>query len=393
VRCLTEIKEWSRRELIDSLIARRLVERISQYTEYNINIMDDKGTIIASRNASRIGTYHDVAFKIIHGNEDIIIARDDTQPGVRKGVNMAIYYNGRKEGVVGVSGEPDEVMAVAQIIKMSVEVMLEHEYDRYEKARRRNRKEQLLHTLLYEYDIRREDYSAVADSLSLDINRIRIPVLFDIKGDEKLKDDLTDVLRNGIHHSHQDMMCYTRENDIILFKAMDQGVEELIQNYKYAIGEDVSEGLRYLRSSQTPYRLYIGGFLDDFRLYHTGYEQCMWLKSDITHDTGESYCFYDYAADFLYSRIPISDYQKIFGAYENCMDETMKRDYIELIGTLRDSNFNMREASEKMHIHKNTLAYRLDKVKRLLNIDPMNNDDDRELAIGFWYYLSNKPAD
>ena len=41
--------------MIDALLAKKFIERITQYTEYNVNIMDEKGIIIASKNTSRIG--------------------------------------------------------------------------------------------------------------------------------------------------------------------------------------------------------------------------------------------------------------------------------------------------------------------------------------------------
>lgn len=35
--------------MIDRLFAERLIDKLSQFTEYNINIMDEDGIIIASR--------------------------------------------------------------------------------------------------------------------------------------------------------------------------------------------------------------------------------------------------------------------------------------------------------------------------------------------------------
>ncbi len=97
--------------MIDTLLAKKFIERITQYTEYNVNIMDEKGIIIASKNTSRIGTFHEVALQIIQGEKDtIIVDNENTQFGVKKGVNMAIYYKKRKEGVIGITGDPKEVM-------------------------------------------------------------------------------------------------------------------------------------------------------------------------------------------------------------------------------------------------------------------------------------------
>ena len=46
--------------MIEPEMARRFIEQVTQYTEYNINIMDESGVIIASRDPKRVGTYHEV---------------------------------------------------------------------------------------------------------------------------------------------------------------------------------------------------------------------------------------------------------------------------------------------------------------------------------------------
>ena len=37
-------------------MAKKFIDQITEYTEYNINIMDESGVIIASRDEKRIGT-------------------------------------------------------------------------------------------------------------------------------------------------------------------------------------------------------------------------------------------------------------------------------------------------------------------------------------------------
>lgn len=188
--------------MIDALLAKKFIERITQYTEYNVNIMDEKGIIIASKNTSRIGTFHEVALQIIQGDKDtIIVDNENTQFGVKKGVNMAIYYKKRKEGVIGITGDPDEVMPIALVIKMSVEVMLEHELFKYEKMQRRNLKEQLLNIILYNEDLQREDWERFMEPLQLKEDIIRMPVLISIQGGRDLRENVLSAFRNGREHS------------------------------------------------------------------------------------------------------------------------------------------------------------------------------------------------
>ena len=109
-------------------MAKKFIDQITEYTEYNINIMDESGVIIASRDEKRIGTYHEAADRIIRGKEEIVVIEDDKiYPGVLPGINMAIMVNGRKEGVVGVTGDPGRIHEVAMVTRLAIEAMLKYE--------------------------------------------------------------------------------------------------------------------------------------------------------------------------------------------------------------------------------------------------------------------------
>ncbi len=57
--------------MISKLLAEKFIEQVTAYTTYNVNIMDEDGVIIASRNADRVGQYHEIAYRIVHGKADI----------------------------------------------------------------------------------------------------------------------------------------------------------------------------------------------------------------------------------------------------------------------------------------------------------------------------------
>ena len=47
--------------MIELELAKKFIEQITQFTDYNINIMNEQGCIIASRDPKRVGTDHEVA--------------------------------------------------------------------------------------------------------------------------------------------------------------------------------------------------------------------------------------------------------------------------------------------------------------------------------------------
>ena len=108
--------------MISKELARRFIERVSKHTDYNINIMDENGIIIASRDPDRIGNYHEIAYRIVHGSEDIMDTTGMRYPGVLPGINMVIEMDRHREGVVGVTGDPDEIRPIAMIVKMALDV-------------------------------------------------------------------------------------------------------------------------------------------------------------------------------------------------------------------------------------------------------------------------------
>jgi carbohydrate diacid regulator len=50
------------------------------------------------------------------------------------------------------------------------------------------------------------------------------------------------------------------------------------------------------------------------------------------------------------------------------------------------SGLNLTEAADKLHIHRNTLIYRLDKTKKLINLDPRHFDDALQIKLGLMFY-------
>ena len=142
--------------------------------------------IIASRNPERVGTYHEVADRIIHGPKDVIVIRDDsTYPGVLPGINMAIIHDGIKEGVVGVTGDPDKIRDVAMITRMAMEAMLRYEKQQEQIRLRRNRKEQLLSLLTQGQYADSSEIQGIARQLEYNEELVRVPVLCKIRKPEE----------------------------------------------------------------------------------------------------------------------------------------------------------------------------------------------------------------
>ena len=93
------------------------------------------------------------------------------------------------------------------------------------------------------------DWERFMQPLQLKEDIIRMPVLISIQSERDIRENVLSAFRNSRDHSPQDLLCMTRDGDILLYKALNNPLTELMKNYKYVIGEAIADGLRYMRSA------------------------------------------------------------------------------------------------------------------------------------------------
>ena len=111
--------------IISHELAQKLVNYIMKIVPYNINIIDESGIIIASGHPERIGLEHKAGLAAIRNNR--IEAVSVSQNGMKPGVNLPINYRDSLCGVVGISGPVDEIMSIASLVRCTIELLIEQE--------------------------------------------------------------------------------------------------------------------------------------------------------------------------------------------------------------------------------------------------------------------------
>ncbi len=374
--------------MLDPVLANQFIEKVKKYTDYNINIMNEKGIIIASRTESRIGTFHEIAYRIIHSDEDeVIVNKSNQYVGVKEGVNVAFCYKNKKMGVIGITGEPSIVHPISLIVRMSMETMLEYEIYKEERYRRRNMKEQFLNHILYGENITVEELKDYAKQLNLQEELIRIPILISFGEKSNLAEKILSGIRENQFASKQDIMSVTRNNCIIIFKHFKGELLDLMQTYKLFIGESISRILQYLKTNDIDYKLYFGTFQNNFAHYRMSYLHCRWIFDNIKSEKN-SYFFYDYLDEYFHALLPLTELDGVFSVFKDQFDKKFIENYLEIVNALNTTDYNLFEGSKLIHIHRNTMVYRLDKLKEILGLNPLTKHQEREFMTELYYYLS-----
>ena len=61
---------------------------------------------------------------------------------------------------------------------------------------------------------------------------------------------------------------------------------------------------------------------------------------------------------------------------------------MSVMAALQAAGYNLTEASKLMHVHKNTLVYRLDKLREEFGLNPILAQNDREFMANLCDYLA-----
>ncbi|WP_026115509.1 sugar diacid recognition domain-containing protein [Nocardiopsis kunsanensis] len=120
-----------RRPPLSSDLAQRVVDLIAPTISHNINVMDEHGTIIACLDPERLGTLHRGAQRVIAEGRTIRVENPEPGTSDRPGVNEPLVVDGELRGVVGVTGPPQVVAALARVVALTVQLLIaqEHEQD------------------------------------------------------------------------------------------------------------------------------------------------------------------------------------------------------------------------------------------------------------------------
>lgn len=122
-------------------LAQRIVDRTMERLGHNVNVMDADGVIVGTGEPERLGSVHEGALLAIRGGRTVVVDEEMAarMHGVRVGVNLPLMSAGSAVGAIGVSGDPQRLGEVAELLRMTAELMVEQAGELDEEQRRSSR--------------------------------------------------------------------------------------------------------------------------------------------------------------------------------------------------------------------------------------------------------------
>ncbi|MBU0928516.1 MAG: helix-turn-helix domain-containing protein [Spirochaetes bacterium] len=355
---------------LDGASAAAFLARLGEHIDHNINIIDREGVIIASLDPSRVGSYHDAARRLVATGAAIerVAVDPDLPSGVRPGVNLPIVRRGETIGVVGVTGEPDEVTPLAYAVKTSVESMIELEAWKEKALKHQDRKNLLQNLLLYDDDAPRSSVDALARKLGYDPSAVRIPVILAPPAGLDPPDALSAIKRVG-GSGNQDLSFSTSDGTILVFKALRLPAEGFLEALSAEVGDYV-DAVRSAMRCRAPAAAWVGAPQTALGRYRAAYRQALWLSERFPDPGADPVFLFDHTLEYLSSMIPRSEYVAAIDVAFGLVSPEAVRELGPSIKALADVALNGKEAAARLGVHRNTLSSRMDRVSRILGRDP-----------------------
>lgn len=113
-------------KMLSIKLAEEIVKQTMTRLHHNINVIDTDGVILASGEKERIDSIHEGAIevvntgKVLHIDEQKATEYNNCKPGI----NLPIYFNEKIIGVIGITGNPDALQEIANLVQLTTEMMV-----------------------------------------------------------------------------------------------------------------------------------------------------------------------------------------------------------------------------------------------------------------------------
>lgn len=345
-------------------LAQEIVENLRDTINQDINFMNDQGIIIASTDSERIGSFHGASLNCIKKRQIITISFDGEYEGAKKGINLPVNFNNDVIGVIGISGDLEEVEKYGTIIKKMTEILLKEEWIKenqtIEREDKRNLIESLIHNKINDYDFipleieNNKKFIAISQirSNDMDINK-RENILRFIESNFKKAYIYPAIIHNEL------IILYLSNSKDEIKKNLNLITNHMKKSYDLDLSFGVSNDYSTVSNSKTFYKQAV-------RAYD-------WIK---TFDRFNNILFYEeMGLGLLVTSIDEKDlYEYSYKILKNIDNDDLAfyKDLIKLYG---QCNGSITKISEELFMHKNSIQYRLNKLEEITGYNPRKIND------------------
>ena len=359
---------------ITATTAQEIVVQMKDIIFQEINFMNKQAVIIASTDKTRIGDFHGGAEKVIKNKKPFIIEYDDQFIGSKKGINMPIQLEDDVVGVIGITGTIESVGKYGQIIKKMTEILIKENVTKDISMKRRNRSRYILEHIL-PFGGNHSDYAQLT-SFNYNYDANHLCAVGQFKDGIELNSDELYTILDYFSFPSSDVFYMIVDDKLYVF--MQHSSVNVVSHYLHVLAEKIKEAFG---------------------------ESFYFATGPLSQSEAEARHAFVFALETLdwntrFSKVPVDTFENMdYSILASGMKKSHASVFVEKIlsgipqheyGVLKDiclaygnMNKSISKAADKLFIHKNSIQYNLNKLKKYTGYDPLQVTDYLLLYMAF----------
>ncbi|MCP2049376.1 UNVERIFIED_ORG: carbohydrate diacid regulator [Paenarthrobacter nicotinovorans] len=352
-------------------LAQQIAGDTSQIVGFNILITDAHGTVIGSGDTSRVGSFHEASLEVIRTRLSAThsAAQARALEGVKPGVTLPILLNGQAVGTVGITGSPAQVTRFGLMVERQTEILL-HQASLLRSTLQRERELEDLVRSVLAFDPLVTDQSTLLDLANdqgVDLTASRIAVVVHTPGRTPVPATTSEwlpralvLLRESFQHRQTLAVSISANRYVVFAHPTSDGMagvlsqaRNCVEQFRAHLGSDVEIGIGTEGAGPTQMRT---AYEDAADALHLG--RRITRRSVTTID--------EVRMEQLLSGIGLRARQRYTAAVAAPL--VAVGDWSTVRSTVIawcESGFSLVGAARRLHIHRNTLIHRLERIEQL----------------------------
>ncbi|MBM4761023.1 sugar diacid recognition domain-containing protein [Bacillus sp. B15-48] len=347
-------------------LAEKIISEVRKYLNEDIIVVNTNGIIIASTDINRIGNFHEGAKIAAQNGKKLTInqKKQEQLQGVKPGINLPVFFQKKVIGVIGITGTPAKVSPFGEIIRKMTELLISENHFAEQSDWHSRAIEGFVFDWLQEKDWD-SSFTERAKLLNINLEVSRQMVIAKFKQDNKyINREIWTQLYSWGKKTEQDFIFRWGNDRIVLLLEVSGSPKELrdkINQFhdflKYTFGTAISAGAG---KAVSPFQLVASYRQAERALQVAKNEEKLVFDEDLTLEM---------ILDDLSPETKSEFVDRTIGPLlpDSELTDTLKE--------LFKQNHSLKKTAEALHIHINTLHYRLKKIKDITDFSTANIND------------------
>ena len=402
-----------------TLVGEGIVSYLSQVLQYKIGVTNLSGNVVADSELANFDKFVPAALSAVQSNNHVQLPAGELDENA--GWVIPLRHQDRLFGTLLIRGEPAPQDSVVPLAKSLSELLLYQMLVMNRVARENRVLDKFFYDLFEnnepEEKLLRDSFFFNSQFFQIDFAEAKIAALLVLKNfwqeilhsrpilpaEEHKLTAVKDIIRETIEKvlGEKDItVAYLGLDNFALVlphkpstETTDKKGEEA--QGRYAFSREQLEELIRILSERFNQPAFIGvgqyapqaqGLIQSYR----GAKKTVVLGMKLSPDS-RAYYYSDYVLPIMLEQADESLKKEFM---ESELGELIKHpDLVETLLTHFDSNLNLKKTAYELKIHKNTLYYRLAKIKKILNIDPQEFGQALKLKVALYLWQMQKNAE